>query len=108
MAATQRVKVQEEATPAEVADRIGTLNNVMGGGDQVIVDGVQDPRAEGSVAKTGPQPPRMVEIRVTEDIEEMSYISGGVRGRFTFKQGNRYRVPLEVALELETLGKVWH
>ncbi len=108
MAATQRVKVQEDATPEEVADRIGTLNQVMGGTDQVIVDGVQDPSTDGIPARTGPQPPRMVEIRVTEDIEEMSYMSRDVRGRFTFKAGNRYSVPVEVAIELETMGKVWH
>ena len=106
MAATQRVKVQEDPTP-EDATRVGTLNQVMGGADQVVVDGVQDPRVEGTALKTPPRQ-RMVEIRVTEDIEEMSYISGGVRGRFTFTAGNRYKVPLEVALELETLGKVWH
>jgi hypothetical protein len=107
MAATQRVKVQEDATPEEVADRIGTLNQVMGG-DQVIVDGVQDPATDGVPIRTGPQPLRTVEIRVSEDIEEMSYISKDIRGRFTFKAGNRDRVPVEIAVELENLGKVWH
>jgi hypothetical protein len=108
MAGTQRVKVQEDATPEEVADRISTLDNVMGGGEQVIVDGVQNPAVEGTAVRTGQKRQRMVEIRVSEDIEEMSYLSRDIRGRFTFKAGNRYRVPLEVALELENLGKVWH
>jgi hypothetical protein len=104
MAATQRVKVQEDPTP-EDATRVGTLNQVMGGADQVVVDGVQDPRVEGTALKTPPRQ-RMVEIR-TEDIEEMSYISGGVRA------GSPSRLETGTGAagsrtELETLGKVWH
>ena len=50
----------------------------------------------------------MAVIRVNTDIEEMTYVAGGRRESYTFVVGNRYRVPVYIAQELENTGKLWH
>lgn len=84
----------------ELEGEIGTLNAVFEP-SEVIVDEVQvqAPKQSGI---------RMVEIRVNEDISEMSYVSAGRRETYTFEVGHRYKVPVYIAQELENLGKVWH
>ncbi len=48
-------------------------------------------------------------IRVNEDIENMSITAGGRPPRiYSFQQGHQYQVPLDVAAELDAIGKLWH
>lgn len=84
----------------EMEGEIGTLGAVFEP-SEVIVDEVQvqAPKQAGI---------RMVEIRVNEDIPEMSFVADGRREVFTFEVGHRYKVPVYIAHELENLGKVWH
>lgn len=52
---------------------------------------------------------RTMDIRVNEDIENMSITSGGRPPRiYSFQRGHMYRVPLDVAAELDSIGKLWH
>lgn len=50
----------------------------------------------------------MVVIRVSENVEDMSWVAGNRTERYTFEAGTRYRVPIYIAQELEALGKIWH
>ena len=101
MANQETVSPQEDPTP-EDEGRIGTLNSVLAGPEITV----------GEPEETVPRPRqrgrRMVQIRVNESIEEMSYVGGGRREVFTFETGHVYNVPVEIAIELERLGKVWH
>lgn len=46
----------------------------------------------------------MVVIRTITDIEDMTY---GVGNSYTFKQGQKYRVPKDLAQYLASLGYLW-
>lgn len=96
----QKVEVQdlEEAD----TDRIGTLSSVLGGGEVEV--GAPEEVIPESIRKQIDT----VVVRVNEDVEDMSWVGGGRRLRFTFKQGHVYRVPVPIAIELERIGKVWH
>jgi hypothetical protein len=96
-AKTKTVNPQEEPTEAD-KDRIGTLDSVLA-----------TPEIEvGAVENLAPKGPRTVVIRVNENIEDMSYIAGGRKNNYTFEAGKQYRVPVQIAIELERIGKVWH
>lgn len=43
-------------------------------------------------------------IRTITDIEDMTY---GVGNHYTFKQGQKYRVPKDLADYLQSLGYIW-
>lgn len=47
----------------------------------------------------------VVVIRVNEDIEDMTL---GVGNNYTFKAGQKYKVPKHVADHLEEKGYIWH
>jgi hypothetical protein len=102
----KRVPVQGEARNIEVEGEIGTLNQVLTGPvlPEVEVDKVTDLEPRG----VNPNQRRMVQIRVNEDIENMSYVASNQVERYTFEAGHRYSVPVEIARELESLGKIWH
>jgi len=76
------------------------MNDLMGGIPEIEVDAIQ--------GNPQPQGVPLVVIRVNEAIEEMSYVAGGRRERYSFEAGNQYRVPVYIADELEGLGKIWH
>lgn len=98
-AKTQRANPQVEATEDD-KDRIGTLDSVLA-----------TPEIEvGTVEEVAParQGARTVVIRLNDNIEDMSLVSGGVKRNYTFEAGKQYRVPVDVAVELERIGKVWH
>lgn len=62
---------------------------VVGGDEPVIVDSGE----------------RSVEIRVNMDLEDVTIGSGN---NYSFKEGQRYRVPMHVAAHLEEKGYCWH
>jgi hypothetical protein len=101
--APKTVKPQNDERNEELEGGIGTLSNVMTEPvlPEVEVDTVTDSLPNKNGVPT-------VVIRVNEDIENMSYVAGGRKERYTFEQGNRYRVPIYIAAELEGLGKIWH
>jgi hypothetical protein len=101
--APKPVKPQNDERNEEIEGGIGTLSNVMTTSPLPEVE--VDPIA--STARTEGGVPTVV-IRVNEAIEDMSYVAAGRTERYTFEQGNRYRVPIYIAAELESLGKVWH
>lgn len=81
---------------------ITTMTDVDGSLPEVVVGEVQDTQPQ------RPNGPPMAVIRVNTDIEEMTYVAGGRRESYTFVVGNRYRVPVYIAQELENTGKLWH
>lgn len=98
----ERVAVQEASTAAD-KERIATMASMLG--ENVIEVGAP----LDVVPQHIQQQSRMVVVRIgSEGIEDMSYNSGGHRQRFTFEAGHEYRVPVEIAAELERIGKVWH
>jgi hypothetical protein len=102
---TKRVNPQADTRNVEVEGEIGTLDSVMDATPalaEVEVDSVVD--------TTRPQQsgPPLVVVRLNRDIEEMSWVAGGGRESYTFTSGNRYRVPVYIAHELEALGALWH
>lgn len=86
-------------------DRIGTLSNVLQQAEMTVGEPEDIVPEQIKRQQNGP---RMIVIRVNENIEDMSYVAGGVRQNYTFEQGKQYRVPVEIAVELERNGKVWH
>lgn len=98
------VNPQEEIQEGD-EDRIGTLKNVLQQGEMTVgePEDVVPPQMR---QKQGND--RMVVVRINESIEDMSYVAGGRRQSYTFEQGKQYRVPIEIARELERNGKVWH
>jgi hypothetical protein len=83
----------------EDKDRIGTLDSVMAA-PEIEVGAVEQPPV--------PRGAKTVVIRVNDNIEDMSLVDGRGRSNYTFEAGHQYRVPVDVALELERIGKVWH
>ena len=56
-----------------------------------------------------PEPPDArgyVEIRMAETIEEFTY--GNPHYQYRLEEGKRYRVPVEIARYLNSLGKIYH
>lgn len=102
----KRVNPQQETRNVETDGEIGTLGAVLTGPvlPEVEVDKLTDLEPKG----VNPEPRRMVQIRVNEDIENMSYVAANQIERYTFEAGHRYNVPIEIAQELESLGKIWH
>lgn len=102
MPAPKTVKPQNDERNEELEGGIGTLSNVMAEPllPEVEVDSIKE--------DTQTQGVPTVVIRVNENVEEMSYVAGGRKERYTFEAGNRYRVPVYIANELEAIGKVWH
>jgi hypothetical protein len=100
--APKTVKPQNAERNEEIEGGIGTLSNVLSTPTmpEVEVDSVTE--------SAKPQGVPTVVVRVNEAIEDMSYIADGRKERYTFEAGNRYRVPIYIAAELESLGKVWH
>jgi hypothetical protein len=48
-------------------------------------------------------------IRVNEDIENMTITAGGRPPRiYSFQASHQYQVPIDVAAELDAIGKLWH
>lgn len=106
MAAEKRVSPSVETRDVEIEGEIGTLDSVTGGPlvgalPEVEVDALQE-------TSSAPQGVPMVEIRVNEPIEEMTMVAGGRTEHYTFEAGNRYRVPIYIAQELDAIGKLWH
>lgn len=101
MPAPKRVNPQNEERDETVEGGIGTLSNVL----SEEIPEVEVDRVAEAPKRTGV--PTVV-IRVNDNIEDMSYVANGRAERYTFEVGNRYRVPVYIAAELEALGKVWH
>ena len=80
---------QAEADANSVTDLTGTT--------PVVVDSVEE--VEASLSES------TVVIRVNEDIDDMTL---GVGTLYTFKMGQKYKVPKAVADHLEEKGFVWH
>jgi hypothetical protein len=85
------------------AQRIGTLGSVLGGQQEIEVGAPEE-----VIPERIRQQMRTVVIRVNSDIEDMSWVGGGNRYSFTFEAGHSYRVPVQIAIELERIGKVYH
>lgn len=83
----------------ELEGEVGTLSQVFSPAE-VEVDEV--------IVQSPAPKERLVEIRVNEDIDQMSHVAGGRREVYSFEVGRKYKVPVYIALELEALGKVWH
>lgn len=102
MPAPKTVKPQNKERNEETEGGIATLSSVLDGNlPEVEVDAVTEAPQQHKGVPT-------VVIRVNDNIEDMSYVAGGRAERYTFEQGNRYRVPVYIAAELEGLGKIWH
>lgn len=97
--ATQRVNPQQaERSPDQGETTTGTSLGMIP--DEIEVGGVED---------TAPPMPQAVIVRVNREIEDMTYSSGDLPFfRATFKPGHRYRVPVQIAIELERIGALWH
>jgi len=93
----------QDAPTAEDAQRIGTLSSVLGGSGEIVVGAPEDvvPDALKGDLNT-------VTIRVNETIEDMSIVAGGRRFSARFDTDRYYKVPVDVAIELERIGKVFH
>lgn len=98
----ETVDVQETPQPGD-ENRIGTLSSVLGSPQEVIVGEPEDVMPE-HLRNTMD----LVTVRVNEEIENMSLVAGGQRFSAHFEPGHVYRVPPQVAIELERIGKVWH
>jgi len=66
--------------------------------------------ADGAVVVGGEEPvivdsDRGVEIRINTDLDEVTI---GAGNNYSFKEGQRVRVPAHVAAHLEEKGYVWH
>lgn len=105
MPAQKRVSPQNEARNEEIEGGVTTIADLSGGNpapiQEVEVDAIEETVAQPVGTPT-------VVIRVNETIEDMSYVAEGKVERYTFETGNRYRVPLHIARELEAMGKIWH
>lgn len=89
----------EEISTATAAQAEADANSItdLTQGNPVIVDSVEE--VEASLTEN------TVVIRVNEDIEDMTL---GVGTLYTFKMGQKYKVPKAVADHLEEKGMVWH
>ncbi len=86
------------ATAAAASEAANSITDLTGRPDApVIVDSVEEVEINVSEA--------VVVIRVNEDIEDMTL---GVGNNYTFKAGQKYKVPKHVADHLEEKGYVWH
>lgn len=102
MPAPKRVNANAEARNTEAEGEVTTMTDLMTAPlPEVEVDAITE-------APSAPVGPPTVVVRVNDNIEDMSYVAGGRVERYTFEAGNRYRVPVYIAAELEGLGKIWH
>ena len=98
----QKTETVDPNVPAdETSRRVTTAADLGFDVPQVVVDDVVE------TANAGPDQ-RTVIIRVNENIDQMSVVDKFGRREYTFEAGHRYRVPLDVAMELEAIGKIWH
>lgn len=97
----KRVNPQNDTRNEDIEGGVTVMSDLLGGKlPEIEVDRVQTTNVKKGV--------QMVIIRVNQDVEDMSYVAGGRTERYTFQTGNRYRVPVYIARELEALGKIWH
>ena len=97
----------------ELAEKANQVSMATAAKAKEFAEGVHDPRHPESVTivdeveDLGVQTNEaaMVEIRVNEDIDSMTY---GYGNTYTMQAGARYRVPKAVADHLERKGLVWH
>jgi hypothetical protein len=93
-----RAEEMSMATAAAASEAANSITDLTGRPDApVIVDSVEEVEINVSEA--------VVVIRVNEDIEDMTL---GVGNNYTFKAGQKYKVPKHVADHLEEKGYVWH
>lgn len=104
MPAPKRVNPQNEERNEDIEGGVATLSSVTA--NPVIPEVEVDPIVAEAPQQHSGVP--TVVIRVNDNVEEMSYIADGRKERYTFEAGNRYRVPIYIAAELEGLGKIWH
>lgn len=104
MPAEKRVNPQSEARNVEAEGEVTTLDDLSGGAP-AIQEVEVDP-----ITPVAPQPQGvpMTIIRVNEDIEEMTWSANNRMESYSFQAGNRYKVPVYIAHELEAVGKLWH
>lgn len=100
----EAVNPQVEATP-EDAERIGTLGAILSQPDPAPAP---LPEVEVGPVDVAPRVPQTMVIRVNENVDEMSIVAGGRRQQYKFEVGHQYRVPVEVAMELERSGRLYH
>lgn len=100
MSEVEVVSAQEEPTEAD-KDRIATLDSVMSQPEVVVGE------AKDTVPPAKRRGRRMLKVRLQEDVEEMSVVQGGKRETYSFSAGHEYNVPIDIALELNRLGKVF-
>lgn len=104
---SEELALENQAELAERANEIGLLRQVQAAELAEVVDYTK---------KSNPEPtevdvtdvevgPTFKELRVNAEIEQMTFGHGN---EYNFKPGRVYRVPIEVANHLETLGYVWH
>lgn len=97
----KRVNPQADTRNEDIEGGVTVMADLLGGKlPEIEVDPVQPTNVKKGVP--------MVVIRVNQDVEDMSYVASGRTERYTFQTGNRYRVPVYIARELEALGKIWH
>lgn len=101
-APAKRVSPQNAARDTDAEGGVTVMSDLMGGQlPEVEVDAIAEaPKPSGGVP--------MVVVRLNDSIEDMSYVASGRKERYTFEAGNRYRVPVYIAQELEAMGKIWH
>lgn len=85
------------ATAAQAEKDANSVTDLTQESGPVVVDSVEE--VEASVSEAS------VVIRVNEDIDDMTL---GVGNVYSFKMGQKYKVPKAVADHLEEKGYVWH
>lgn len=99
MATQQRVNPQQDGRASDQGDTTTGVSLGMIPGEIEV----------GAVQHTAPPQVEGVVIRVNRDIEDMTYSGGDLPFfRATFNPGRRYRVPVQIATELERIGALWH
>lgn len=96
-----------EASEAEAAQNRVTDYT---GSQPVILDDIEDLTAADEELLLGDDAPELREqphrtIRVNADLENVTI---GVGNHYTFREGEKYKVPVQVAQHLEEKGYVWH
>ena len=89
----QEMSMASAAAAEEAANSITDLTQKA----PVVIDAVEEVELNLSSAT--------VVIRVNDDIEDMTL---GVGNNYTFKAGQKYKVPKMVADHLEEKGYIWH
>ena len=106
----QREKLQKDNAEeiARRADEISTATAVQAEKDATSVTDLTQgaPVVVDSVEEIAPTlTENTVLIRVNEDLEDVTF---GVGNHYTFKMGQKYKVPKNLADHLEEKGYIWH